>query len=103
VFKDKPQRFTPISLQKSRPEKRLNVHIFRLFDSPLWKDWLAWLNVVVLAVRTSTALHEPGADVYLVVLTDAFGFLLFGAIPGVIRRYLRKRRASSAVNGGGSP
>jgi hypothetical protein len=64
MSKNKPHAFTPVSFEsKSRPEKMRNVYIFGLFDAPLWRDWLAWLNFVVIVLRTDASVRGPASDV----------------------------------------
>jgi hypothetical protein len=98
MSKGKPRTFTPVSFEdKSRPEKSRNVHVFGLFDAPLWRDWLAWLNLLVIVVRTDGAARVPASDIYSIVISDALGFVLFGVVPGLLRRYLRNRRAKGTA------
>jgi hypothetical protein len=47
--------------------------------------------------RNGQLWHPRSAEVVLIVLNDALGFMLFGVIPGLIRRYLRMRRANIPV------
>jgi drug/metabolite transporter (DMT)-like permease len=75
-----------------------------LFDRPLWKDWLTWLTAygffaglfgfrVLFGDPDSTGSSSAQLATGL-VLSVAVSVGMFGLVPGLIRRQIRKRVAS---------
>lgn len=75
-----------------------------LFDRPLWKDWLTWLTAYgffagLFAFRVLFGdADSPGTNTAQLatglVLSLAISVGMFGLVPGLIRRQIRKRVAS---------
>lgn len=62
--------------------------VLGIYDWPIYADWLAWLTV--LAIVAVVGIQPTLLDLIIAVV---FQFLLFGMIPGVIRRSWRRRKA----------
>lgn len=70
---------------------RRNRFGFGLYDLPLWKDWLAYLTLLgVLAAIAEPATRSSPVDAFFGV---AVQFLVFGAVPGALRLWVRRGRA----------
>ncbi|WP_338596930.1 restriction endonuclease [Saccharopolyspora sp. SCSIO 74807] len=75
-----------------RPKRRNAV--LRLFDAPLWRDWIVWLAAVWVVAGIGTLLDPPEPQPpagwgELVMLPLTFA-LVFGVVPAWIRLQLRR-------------
>jgi hypothetical protein len=76
-----------------------------LFDKPLWKDWLTWLTAYgffsglfafgILFGDPDSAGTNPAQLATGLVLLVAISVAMFGLVPGLIRRQIRRRVASA--------
>lgn len=72
---------------------------YGLYDAPLWADWLTWLTAFgIFAGLTSVwnsypTLEGSEAAAFAIdaILAVGLQFLLFGVLPGKIRRWRRSR------------
>ena len=75
-----------------------NVLMWGLYDSPLWRDPLAWLLAISIVAAVGPVLKQDrGSGHTAALITDlvfavAFQWVLFGVIPARIRLYIRDRR-----------
>jgi hypothetical protein len=102
---------TVVKAQTADRTKRHNSFL-RIFDTPLYKDWLFWLAVAFAIVTVQnvvadyTILEGPFfsekkfnidgrqlAFVIDLVVIYALTFSLFVAVPGGIRKAIRERRS----------
>lgn len=69
-----------------------------MFDEPWWRDWIAWLTVLAVAVGAASSLGSTVGEPWLTRVAWTFAAaavqtFLFGAIPAWVRAEIRYRRA----------
>lgn len=82
-----------------RPKRR-NARVFLwLYDAPIWRDWLAWLYVLAVALLVITPDLQAHAkyhllrshwDFRIVIELVIILWIILGLIPGALRLLLRK-------------
>lgn len=89
------------------PSKRRVSNALFFYDAPLWRDWLAYVTGLAVFVGARGAFEDYSLNltgglssfsaVALLIdlgLAVAFQLLLFGVIPGAIRRAIRRRKTA---------
>lgn len=98
----KAPEFKPLYVESPRPPKRRNVRRFLwLYDSPIWRDWLAWVDVLALAFVTDslTRYNYSHRDFAWIVGFDIGLWIFLGVVPGLLRLLVRTvtRKRSQAA------
>ena len=72
------------------------------YDSPIWKDWIAWLTLLGLIAAVPAISRSETTSAYAIDLIFAliFQFALFGLVPTAIRKTIRNRRSRRATQPG---
>jgi hypothetical protein len=69
--------------------KRFTRWLFSGYDWPLYKDWLAWIGLVLVAVLSVFQVRDNGA---WSLLGAPIGFAFYGWILGALRNIVRGYR-----------
>lgn len=69
--------------------------ILGVYDVPLWRDWLTYLTAVGIVAGFGTVGGGNAIDVMFAV---GFQFLLFGMLPGGLRKAWRAIRSNRQVD-----
>jgi hypothetical protein len=64
--------------------------VLDLYDRPIWRDWLFYVTLV--GIWAGVIVPESRASPIDLVFAVGFQFALFGVVPGLVRRWVRRRR-----------